>query len=106
MGIARGDKAARYDAWLRNYEFFGAPHVAIVACDRRLGPYAYVDVGVWLGYVLTAASAPGVDTCAMASVAAYPDPLRAQLSIADTETIPFRGAPGRGYAPAPAHACR
>ena len=45
MGIARDDKAGRYDAWLRNYAFFDAPHVAIVACDRRLGPYAYVDVG-------------------------------------------------------------
>ena len=56
MGIARDDKAGRYDAWLRNYGFFDAPHVAIVACDRRLGPYAYVDVGVWLGYVLTAAA--------------------------------------------------
>ena len=56
MGIAREDKAGRYDAWLRNYAFFDAPHVAIVACDRRLGPYAYVDVGVWLGYVLTAAA--------------------------------------------------
>ena len=61
MGIARDDKAGRYDAWLRNYAFFDAPHVAVVACDRRLGPYAYVDVGVWLGYVLTAAAALGID---------------------------------------------
>src|SRR3569832_55367 len=41
MGIARDDKAGRYDAWLRNYAFFAAPHVAVVACARRLGPYAY-----------------------------------------------------------------
>jgi nitroreductase len=61
MGIARDDKASRYDAWLRNYAFFGAPHVAVVACDKRLGPYVYVDVGVWLGYLLTAAAALGVD---------------------------------------------
>ena len=57
MGIAREDKASRYDAWLRNYGFFDAPHVAVVACDRRLGPYVYIDVGVWLGYLLTAAAA-------------------------------------------------
>src|SRR5450432_147080 len=89
MGIARDDKAGRYDAWLRNYAFFDAPHLAVVACDRRLGPYVYVDVGVWLGYVLTAAQALGLATCPMASVAAYPEPLRAQLHIPDHETILF-----------------
>src|SRR5262249_54323835 len=70
MGIGRDDAAARYDAWLRNYGFFDAPHVAIVSCDRRLGPYLYIDVGVWLGYLLTAAAAMGIATCPMASVAA------------------------------------
>ncbi len=106
MGVARDDKAGRYDAWLRNYVFFDAPHVAIVACDRRLGPYAYVDVGVWLGYVLTAAAALGVDTCPMASVAAYPDALRAHLPIAETDTILFGLALGRADDAAPANRCR
>lgn len=106
MGVARDDKAGRYDAWLRNYAFFDAPHVAIVACDRRLGPYAFVDVGVWLGYVLTAATALGVDTCPMASVAAYPDALRAHLPIAETDTILFGLALGHADADAPANRCR
>jgi nitroreductase len=106
MGIARDDKAARYDAWIRNYALFDAPHVAIVACDRRLGPYAYVDVGVWLGYVLTAAAALGIETCPMASIAAYPEPLRAQLPIAATDIVLFGLALGRADATAPANACR
>jgi nitroreductase len=106
MGIAREDKAGRYDAWLRNYALFGAPHVAIVSCDRRLGPYAYVDVGVWLGYVLTAAAALGIDTCPMASVAAYPEPLRRLLPIAETDVILFGLALGRADAHAAANACR
>ena len=106
MGIARDDKAGRYDAWLRNYEFFGAPHVAIVACDRRLGPYAYVDVGVWLGYLLAEAAAMQIATCPMASVAAYPDALRAQLPIADTDVILFGLALGHADDAAPANRCR
>jgi len=106
MGITRDDKAGRYDAWLRNYAFFGAPHVAIVACDRRLGPYAYLDVGVWLGYVLTAAAALGIDTCPMASVAAYPEPLRQRLPIGDTETILFGLALGRADEDVAANRCR
>lgn len=106
MGVARDDKAGRYDAWLRNYAFFGAPHVAIVACDRRLGPYAYVDVGVWLGYVLTAAAALGIDGCAMASVAAYPATLRARLALPETDVILFGLALGKLDPAAPANACR
>jgi len=106
MGIAREDKAARYDAWLRNYALFDAPHLAVVACDRRLGPYAYVDVGVWLGYVLTAAAALGIDTCPMASIAAYPEPLRARLPIADTDVVLFGLVLGHADDQAAANMCR
>ena len=106
MGITKDDKAKRYDAWLRNYALFDAPHLAVVACDRRLGPYVYVDVGVWLGYVLTAAAALGIETCPMASVAAYPEPLRAALPIADTDIILFGIVLGHADHAAAANACR
>jgi nitroreductase len=106
MGVARDDKQGRHDAWLRNYALFDAPHAAIVSCDRRLGPYAYVDVGVWLGYVLSAAALLGIDTCPMASVAAYPEPLRRLLPIAETDVILFGIALGRADETAPANACR
>jgi len=106
MGIARENKAGRYDAWLRNYALFDAPHVAVISCDKRLGTYPYVDVGVWLGYVLTACAALGVDTCPMASVAAYPDVLRARLPIAETETILFGLVLGYADPEAAANAAR
>jgi nitroreductase len=106
MGVKREDKAGRYDAWLRNYALFDAPHLAVVSCDRRLGPYAYVDVGVWLGYLLTAAAALGIDTCPMASIAAYPEPLRARLPIAETDVILFGLVLGHADDAAPANACR
>jgi nitroreductase len=106
MGVAREDKAGRYDAWLRNYALFDAPHLAVVSCDRRLGPYAYVDVGVWLGYVLTAAPMLGLDTCAMASIAAYPEPLRSRLPIGENDVILFGLVIGHADEEAPANACR
>lgn len=89
MGIARDDKARRYDAWLRNYEVFDAPHLAVVAVDRRLGPYAFLDVGVWLGHLLPAFAADGLAACAMASIAAYPKVLREHLGFADELQILF-----------------
>lgn len=106
MGIPREDKAARYDAWLRNYGFFDAPHMAVVACDRRLGPYVYIDVGVWLGYLLTAAAALGIDNCPMASIAAYPEPLRARLPMPETDIVLFGVALGLGDPAAPANQSR
>lgn len=87
MNIPREDKAGRYDAWLRNYELFDAPHVAILSRDKRLGEYATLDVGVWLGMFMVAAQSLGLDTCAMASVAAYPSTLRKLLSIPEDEII-------------------
>lgn len=89
MGIARDDKARRYDAWLRNYEIFDAPHLAVVAVDRRLGPYALIDIGVWLGQLLAAITADGLAACSMASIAAYPKTLRAELGFADELDLLF-----------------
>jgi nitroreductase len=106
MGIARDDKASRYDAWLRNYGLFGAPHMAVVSHDRRLGQYATLDVGVWLGVLIAAAATLGVDLCPMASVAAYPTPLRSLLDIPDDELILFGMALGTEDPAVPANACR
>ena len=106
MGITRENKAGRYDAWMRNFALFDAPHLAVVSCDRRLGPYAYLDVGVWLGYLLAAAEAAGVSTIPMAAVATYPTPLRARLPIADTDIILFAIALGYEDRAIAANQCR
>lgn len=106
MGIPREDKAGRYDAWLRNYQLFDAPHLVVVSRDRRLGEYATLDVGVWLGTFLVAAQSLGIDTCAMASVAAYPKPLRELLGIVDEEIILFGIAIGHRDPAVPANEAR
>jgi nitroreductase len=106
MGIGRRDGDGRRAAWLRNYQAFDAPHLAIVSCERKLGPYAYVDVGVWLGYLVAAAASLGLSTCPMASVAAYPEALRAVLPIAESEVILFGVALGRRDESIAANRCR
>jgi nitroreductase len=106
MGIAREDKAKRYDAWLRNYEFFDAPHLLVVSRDKTLGEYATLDVGVWLGTFLVAAQSLGVHTCPMASVAAYPRPLRELLEIPENEVILFGLALGTADPTVPANSAR
>jgi nitroreductase len=106
MGIARDDRSGRYDAWLRNYALFDAPHLAVVAQHRALGQYGTLDVGVWLGMLLAAAAALDIDTCPMASVAAYPAPLRALLGIPPELVILCGVALGRADEKVPANQCR
>jgi nitroreductase len=106
MGIARTDQARRHDAWLRNFQLFDAPHLAVVSVDGRLGPYAMLDIGVWLGLVVTAAAAMGVSTCPLASIAAYPEPLRSALPIGPDQQILFGIAIGFANDNIAANQCR
>ena len=106
MGVARDDQDGRYAAWLRNYQLFDAPHLAVVSVDRRLGPYAILDVGVWLGFLVAAATAAGVATCPMASVAGYPAALRATLPIGDDQHVLCGVALGHEDGAVAANRCR
>lgn len=68
LGIPRGDKAAYARQALENYNFFGAPHVAIIHTDDPLGVYGAIDCGAYVGNFMLAAHALGVATIAQASV--------------------------------------
>jgi nitroreductase len=57
LGIARGDKKAYAKQALENYNFFGAPHVAIIHTDEPLGIYGAVDCGAYVGNFMLAAQA-------------------------------------------------
>lgn len=106
MGVERHDMEGRHRAWMRNFRAFGAPHVAIVGIDRRLGIYAAIDVGCWLQSVLLAATAEGVATCSQASLATAPAALRRVLPIPEEVGVLFGIALGYEDPGAPANACR
>ena len=106
MGVERHDKAGRWDAWLRNYVGFDAPHLAFVGIDRRFGIYAAIDVGCWLQSVLLAATEQGVSTCSSAGLAAYANVIRNTLGIDDSVGFMFGIALGYEDEAVPANACR
>jgi nitroreductase len=54
---------------LRNFEFFGAPHVAILTTEADLGVYGAIDCGLYVDSFLLAAEALGLGTCAQAALA-------------------------------------
>lgn len=81
LGITRDDKEGRAAQMLRNYEFFGAPHVAIISSPAELGPYGYVDCGGYVANVLNAAQSLGLATIAQAAVVLRPGAVRSVLPI-------------------------
>lgn len=106
IGVARDDREGRARAWTRNFEAFGAPHVAIVGVHRAFGVYGAIDVGTWLGHVLLAAEAHGVAACAQASLVAYAPVVREVLAIPDEIELLFGIALGYEDVDAAANRCR
>ncbi|HEY9755888.1 MAG TPA: nitroreductase [Oculatellaceae cyanobacterium] len=81
MGIARDDKEGRQAAVLRNWEFFGAPVVAIVCIDQELGPADAIGIGMYLQTLVLSLTARGLGTCVQVALAGYPEVLYKELNI-------------------------
>lgn len=87
VGIAREDRAARQEQSMRNFELFGAPHVAIVHAEAALMPYAALDCGGFVTAFMLAATALGVASIAQASVASYAAAIRAHFGLPESRRI-------------------
>jgi nitroreductase len=87
VGIAKGDKVAAAKQALENYNFFGAPHVAIITTTEPLGVYGAVDCGAYVGNFMLAALALGVGSIAQAALARRSDVVREHLKLADDRRV-------------------
>jgi nitroreductase len=81
QGIALEDAQKRKAAWLDNYRFFGAPVGLLFFLDNTLATGSWVDMGMFIQNVMLAAVDRGLATCPQASIAEYPDIVRALLHI-------------------------
>lgn len=63
LGIGKGDRERTHAQHARNYRFFDAPVGLIFTIDRSLGYAAWIDYGMFLGNVMTAARGRGLHTC-------------------------------------------
>jgi nitroreductase len=82
LGIPRGDKAAYARQALENYNFFGAPHVAIIHTDEPLGVYGAIDCGAYVGNFMLAAKALGLGSIAQAALARHSGLIRHHFNLA------------------------
>jgi nitroreductase len=87
LGIVKGDTAAMKRQHARNFAFFGAPVGIILTIDRRLEIGSWLDYGIFLGNVMTAARGMGLDTCPQAAFASHHATIRALLGLAEEEVV-------------------
>ncbi len=82
LGIPRGDKAAYAKQALENYNFFGAPHVAVIHTDEPLGIYGAIDCGAYVANFMLAAQALGLGTIPQAALARHSALIRKHFNLA------------------------
>src|ERR1700731_3659776 len=87
LGIPRGDKVAYAKQALENYNFFGAPHVAIVHTDEALGIYGAIDCGAYVSNFMLAAQALGLGTIAQAALARRSGLIRRHFKLGDDRRV-------------------
>lgn len=86
LGIT-GDRAASGVQTMRNFDLFDAPHTAVLTTTADLGVYGVLDCGVYLGTLLTTATAHGVATAAQAAPAMAAPYIREFFELPDDRQI-------------------
>jgi nitroreductase len=87
LGIAKGDKARMHAQHGRNYSFFGAPVGMIFTIDRILRQGSWLDYGMFLQNVMTAARGRGLDTCPQAAFIGFHQIIREHLGLPDSQMV-------------------
>ncbi|MDR1887835.1 MAG: nitroreductase [Zoogloeaceae bacterium] len=87
IGIPKGDKERMHAQTGRNYRFFDAPVGLVFTMSRQLGRGMFLDYGMFMGNLVIAARARGLDTCVQAAFADYPTTVRKHLGLDDDELI-------------------
>jgi nitroreductase len=87
LGIAKGDKARMHAQHGRNYRFFDAPVGLVFTIDRVLRQGSWLDYGMFLQNVMTAARGRGLDTCPQAAFIGFHKIIREHLSLPDSEMV-------------------
>jgi nitroreductase len=87
LGIGKTDKARMHAQHGRNYSFFGAPVGLIFTIDRILRQGSWLDYGMFLQNVMTAARGRGLDTCPQAAFIGFHKVIAEHLALPAGEMV-------------------
>ena len=106
MGITREDKAGRNEQFLRNFTFFGAPHVAFIFLPEPFGVREAADCGMYAQSVMLMLAAEGLSSCPQTALSFNADLVREVLGIGPENKLLFGISFGVEDSKAAVNACR
>jgi len=104
-GIAREDKAARQQQFMRNFTFFDAPHVAFLFLPEPFGLREACDLGMYAQTLMLAMTANGLGSCPQTSLSFEADCIREILGVDASNKLLFGISFGYPDPSAPVNDC-
>jgi|TARA_R100000005_G_scaffold59856_1_gene30567 hypothetical protein len=89
MGIARQDKARRHEAFMRNFTFFDAPHVAFLFLPEPFGLREACDLGMFAQTLMLSMTAQGLGSCPQTALGFQAEQLRSALQVDPAHKLMF-----------------
>jgi nitroreductase len=87
LGIEKGNKARMHEQHAQNYRFFGAPVGLFFTIDRGLERGSWLDYGMFVQAIMTAARGRGLDTCPQAAFTQFHPVIGEHLGLQDNEQL-------------------
>ncbi len=87
LGIGKGEHARTHAQHARNFQFFDAPVGMIFTIDRSLGYAAWVDYGMFMGNLMTAARGRGLHTCSQFAFAQFQRVISRALDLPPAQLV-------------------
>ena len=83
QGVTRDNPEKRAWSWMRNFEFFDAPHIAFIFVTDEFPELVRLagDVGMYSQTLMLAMADAGIGSCPQTSVSCFPDLVRVELGI-------------------------
>ena len=89
MDIAYEEKEKRQQLMLKNWQFFGAPHVAFFSMPKTMSEINAVDMGIYLQTLMLLMTESGLSSCPQGALAMYPDSVYKIANIPENCAIMF-----------------
>lgn len=83
QGVTREDREKRAWSWMRNFEFFDAPHVAFIFVTDQFPETLRLaaDVGMYAQTLMLSLTNAGIGSCPQTSISCFPDMVREELGV-------------------------
>lgn len=89
LGIERDDKQGRAEAMLKNWQFFGAPHVVFFSMEKYLNIMGAVDVGIYAQTLALLLTEHGIGSCMQGALSQFTGPVKELVGLPENEGILF-----------------